>query len=658
MQEPPIPANESERLRALCNLNILDTQSEERFDRLTRIAREHFQVPIVLVSLVDAARQWFKSRQGLDATETPRKISFCGHAILSHEVLYVPDALKDERFFDNPLVSGPPHIRFYAGAPLHNADGLRLGTLCILDTQAREFGEEQFAALRDLADCVEQELHKIPMHQAAQTIKEQEIHLQAVLDTVIDGILMIDEMGIIKTANPATEKMFGYPLDELQGENVKKLMPERYAREHDSYIHNYCQSGKAKIIGIGREVTGLHKNGNEFPVDLAVSEMHQGNKRYFVGILRDLSEREKSLKLIAEQKAHLQAVLDTVIDGIISINEQGIVQSVNPATQKIFGYAAEEIVGRNVKILMPDHYACSHDGYLENYRKTGKAKVIGIGREVAGRHKDGTEFPVELAVAEMWRGENRYFVGIVRDISERKRIEQMKSQFISMVNHELRTPLTSICGALSLVLGKARDQLPAKVLKMLENANRNSERLTYLISDILDLEKIESGHLAFEFSPQDINLLAQQALDAHEDYANKHDVHLRFITSETKPMVWGDRQRLLQVFANLISNAVKYSPLEGTVNVSVSKEKNYWRVSVRDFGQGIPQEFRSRIFQRFAQADSSDTREKGGTGLGLSISKAIVERHGGQIDYYSGAEQGSEFFFLLPEWNKATPIGH
>jgi DNA-binding response OmpR family regulator/anti-sigma regulatory factor (Ser/Thr protein kinase) len=225
---------------------------------------------------------------------------------------------------------------------------------------------------------------------------------------------------------------------------------------------------------------------------------------------------------------------------------------------------------------------------------------------------------------------------------------------VSTVSHELRTPLTSIRGALGLVLGKMSDQLPAKALKLLETAERNSERLTLLINDILDLEKIESGRLEFQFRPLDLGALAQQALSANEGYAAQHGVKLRLSECPDKAGVWADEHRLMQVFANLLSNAVKYSPQGGEVELSVREQNGHYRVGVRDHGRGIPQAFRERVFQRFAQADSSDTREKGGTGLGLSITRAIVEHHRGRIDYDSEEGVGTEFFFELPAWREVV----
>ena len=351
---------------------------------------------------------------------------------------------------------------------------------------------------------------------------------------------------------------------------------------------------------------------------------------------------------VAAQTKRLSAVIDNIVDGIITINEKGTIESFNPAARRIFGYNDMEVIGQNVKMLMPEPYHSEHDGYLEHHIKTGEKKVIGIGREVAGMRKDGSTFPMDLAISEMQLGDKRMFTGIVRDITERKRMERMKSEFISTVSHELRTPLTSIRGALSLVMGKGADQLPEKSRRMLEMAERNSERLTLLINDILDLEKIEAGRLDFDFKEVDLGTLVARSIEDNAGYASRHQVKLVFDRQVTQAPVRADENRLLQVLANLISNAVKYSPAEGAVEVSVIAREDTFRVEVRDHGPGIPEEFRSRVFQRFAQADSSDTKVKGGTGLGLSITKAIVERHEGKIGYESEAGTGTVFYFQLP----------
>jgi len=520
----PLPKDEVARLRALCRLHVLDTRPEERFDRITRICKAHFQFPIVLVSLVDRERQWFKSSQGLDAAETSRDISFCGHAIVGQGILCVPDTAADPRFADNPLVKDAPYIGSYFGAPLVTSDGFALGTLCLIDTRPRTLSTAERAILTDFSGLVVAELER----------------------------------------------------DALEAATAR-----------------YCS-----------------------------------------------------------QTTRLETVLATVADGIITLDESGRIEDMNPAVSELFGYSASELHGRHVDMLVPTPYAQEHAGYPGGYPGIGNVEAIDSGRKLLGKRKDGSEFPVELTVSEMALEGKRYFVAVLRDISGQTKAERMKRAFIATVSHELRTPLTSIRGALNLVVSKAAGGLPEKSRRMLEMAQRNSERLTLLINDILDLEKIETGGLEMELAGLDLSKLAARALEDNEGYAAKHGVVLSPLAASIQAPVWGDEHRLLQVFANLISNAVKFSPRGGVVTTTLIEHDRGFRVGVRDHGPGIPESFRTRIFKRFAQADGSSTRQRGGSGLGLNIAKAIVEQHGGSIGYESEDGVGTLFYFDLPRWHE------
>ncbi len=371
---------------------------------------------------------------------------------------------------------------------------------------------------------------------------------------------------------------------------------------------------------------------------------------YFVPLMGLILDYIYTQQASQDSEARHRAVVDTMIDGVITIDSQGIIETMNGAAESIFGYKLHELVGHNVKSLMPEPDYSKHDAYLRNYHDSGVRKIIGIGREVIGLRKNGETFPMDLSIGELVISGKRIYSGIVRDITELKKAEQMKNEFVSTVSHELRTPLTSIRGALKLVLAKASDRLSDKGLQMLKIADRNSERLTLLIDDILDMEKIESGKLKFEFQALNMVSLAENALQANENFARQHQVHLRLISKIDNLNVWGDTNRLLQVFVNLISNAVKFSPKDGVVEISLTEREGLIRTSVRDNGPGISEDFRPKIFERFSQADTSDARDKGGTGLGLSISKSIVERHNGYIGFETELGVGTEFYFDLPIW--------
>ena len=470
-----------------------------------------------------------------------------------------------------------------------------------------------------------------------------------VLEKMVDGVITIDEQGIIHSINPAGEKIFGYRPEEVIGKNVKMLMPSPYQEEHDSYLHNYLHSGHARIIGIGREVEGRRKDGSTFPMDLAVSEIRFKDQRMFSGMVRDISDRVNAEKAQQDSTNRLQAVLDNVVDGIITINSKGIVQSFNPSAETIFGYSKDEVIGRNINMLMPSPYQEEHDGYLESYQKTGKAHIIGIGREVEGLRKDGSIFPMDLAVSTMIIDNETVYSGIVRDITERKQMERMKNEFISTVSHELRTPLTSIRGSLGLVMAEAVGKLPEQVKDMLTITANNTERLLLLINDILDIQKIESGMMAFRFHSMELKPFLEQAIQANQSYAEQHAVHFILKPGLENIRIYADSDRLMQVMSNLMSNAAKFSPPQDIIELHVARHNGAIRISVSDHGVGIPEEFRDKIFEKFTQYDSTDTRKKGGTGLGMSITRLIIEKHGGRIDYVSQPQVGTTFYFELPE---------
>src|SRR5581483_10965610 len=243
---------------------------------------------------------------------------------------------------------------------------------------------------------------------------------RAVVDTAVDAIVVIDSRGTIRSVNRAAEKIFGYRPNELVGRNVNMLMPEPYAAAHDSYLANYRRTGIKKIIGIGREVSGRRKDGSVFPMDLSVGETRDGDETIFVGIIRDITERKAAENALRESELRWRSIVETVPDAIIVIDAQGTVQTFSPAAERLFGYPADEVIGRNVKMLMPAPYREAHDDYLARYLRTRERRIIGIGRIVVGQRKDGETFPMQLAVGEFAAPGGSFFTGFVRDLTERR----------------------------------------------------------------------------------------------------------------------------------------------------------------------------------------------------------------------------------------------
>ena len=366
-------------------------------------------------------------------------------------------------------------------------------------------------------------------------------------------------------------------------------------------------------------------------------------------------ERRTATREIEQQEIRLRAMFETVVDALITIDERGTIESFNDAAQKMFGYDASEVIGKNVRMLMPEPYRGEHDGYLKKYRETGQGQVIGVGREAVAVRKNGETFPIELSVGEMRLEASRMFVGVVRDITERHRVDRLKNEFVSVVSHELRTPLTSIHGSLGLISSGVTGELSEQAQGMVDIAERNCDRLIRLINDILDVEKIEAGKLEFEMGRVDLMALVGQAIESNRAYAERFGVTLELARGPGEAWVEADADRIVQVLTNLLSNAAKFSPEGGSVEVAVDREAAGLRVSVIDHGQGIPEEFQPRIFEKFSQAADATTRKRGGTGLGLSICKLIVERHEGRIGFDTAPGVGTTFFFVLPEPKAAAP---
>ena len=232
-----------------------------------------------------------------------------------------------------------------------------------------------------------------------------EARLQAILDAAVDAIVTIDDRGVVESVNPAVERLFGYAPADLIGRNVSMLMAAPHRERHDEYIERYLRTGEARIIGIGREVDGRHRDGTVFPLELAIGEVQGGGRRRFTGIMRDIRARKHAEQALRESRARIAAILDTAVDGIVTIDQRGIIDSANPAIERLFGYPPHELIGRNVSLLMPSPHRERHDEYLARYLTTGEARVIGIGRELEGQRRDGTTFPIELALSEVRSGE-------------------------------------------------------------------------------------------------------------------------------------------------------------------------------------------------------------------------------------------------------------
>ncbi len=481
-----------------------------------------------------------------------------------------------------------------------------------------------------------------------------EAQLRTIIDTAVDGIVIIDAAGRIELFNPACERLFGYEAAEVIGQNVRILMPEPYHGEHDGYLKNYHRTGDAKIIGSGREVIGRRKDGTTFPMDLSVGETREGESSLFVGIIRDISRRKADEAALHESEAMLRGVVDTAVDGVIVIDSVGSIELFNPACERLFGYVAAEVVGRNVKMLMPPPYHDEHDGYIEHYHRTGERRIIGIGRAVVGRRKDGATFPMDLSVGETNRGSRKLFVGVIRDISDRLRTEEQLRQAQKMeavgqltggIAHDFNNLLAVVSGNLELLT--LQRNIADDTRQLAESAIRATERGADLTRRLLAFARRQTLNPV----AADVNEIIRGMSDLlRRSLSEMIAIHLRLAPDLWPTVV--DRGQMENALLNLALNSRDAMPGGGdlliiTRNVSLGEDLrdgiwclpagDYVEIAVGDSGIGMNANMIAHAFEPFFT-----TKEIGrGTGLGLSMVYGFVTQSGGQVKIYSEVGHGT-----------------
>ncbi|MEC4719581.1 ATP-binding protein [Noviherbaspirillum sp. CPCC 100848] len=412
--------------------------------------------------------------------------------------------------------------------------------------------------------------------------------------------------------------------------------------------------GIARIDTDYLEVRRLSGSLNALVADLLQKEsaLRDLNQTLERRVEQRTQELAQALADVRNSEKRIKTIIETAQDAFIGVDLHGKVTDWNSRAEQMFGWNADEAIGRSLQeLIIPQRFHDRYAAALADFHRTGALDYLNQRLERIVVNRAGHEFPVEATIGLAGTADTYFFSAFLHDISERKKVERMKSEFVSTVSHELRTPLTSIRASLSMLVddmdGMGAD-LPPDVRGLLNISYQSCERLVRLVNDVLDVQQIESGNMAYQMRDQPLLPLIRESMDAMDSYARQYRVRLDLQTDGSEPQLPFDHDRMIQVLHNLLSNAIKFSPPESTVTLSMERRDRHVRISVSDHGSGIPQQFRDRIFQKFAQADATDSRRKGGTGLGLSICKSIVEEHGGEISFESEPGEGTAFHVDLP----------
>jgi PAS domain S-box-containing protein len=680
-----LPSDDSQRLEALHRYEVLDTPPEERFDRFTRAAAQIFGVSSSTLSLIDDHRQFFKSCNGKQMQETPRDVAFCGQTILSDDVMVVTDALQDARFRENPLVTGEPKIRFYAGAPLKTGDGLRIGTLCVIDFVPRPHPPEwKLDVLRDMAAAVVEQLeytvvrrnlrafeaelrrHEYQLNKHRERVRQSEHRAALALEAGELGTWEWDAATGRAVSSPTLSRIFGKDTAVAQGKFAGL-----------SGIH---PDDRPKVLAILKDV---NRGGNSFRLNFrilrpsgetrwvaAMGSAHRSESGRLQGITAlcsDVTSRELADRELRDSEELFRRLSVSCPVGIFRSDLSGLVTYVNPRTAEMWQMPVEAMLGAGwIERLHPEDVGPLVERWTAA-NKTGQS----YGQEFRLVLPDGSIRWVQgrSAVVYDQDGRTTATVGTVDDITERKRVQQelhdakeaaehanrAKDLFLANVSHELRTPLNGVLGMADVLLGT---KMTHEQRDLTETVRNSGQTLLNVVNDILDLSRIEAGTFRLECAPFDLRQTVSNAMALLQIQAKAKGLRLEVDYPQTLGSVFvGDADRIQQILVNYLTNALKFTDCGGvTMRVEEEPKENgstRLTLSVSDSGPGISEEAQPTLFRPFTQVDGSSTRRHGGVGLGLAISKRLAELMGGRVWVTSELGSGSAFFLQL----ELMPVG-
>jgi two-component system sensor histidine kinase/response regulator len=475
-------------------------------------------------------------------------------------------------------------------------------------------------------------------------------HSAAILKEANDAYVAMDRDGLVMDWNRQAETMFGWTFEEARGRLVAELIiPPRYREAHEQGLRDYLETGDASVLNKPVQLSALHRDGHEFPIEITIWALAEDEGTTFNAFVRDITDRVEAHEALQRSEARKTALLESIAEGVITTDAEGTITSINPAMERLFGWRPDEVVGRMYSEVYPSFD--SSGAPIPNEERTlsralaDNAIVTSRGFDVFFRVRDGRQLPVSVTAAPISGDDGRSVgaVEVVRDVSNEREVDQLKSSLVSTVSHELRTPLTMIQGFSELLL--MRDLAEERSREALNQINASAERLTRLIEDLLSVSRIESGRLVVRTEPERLDEVVEDVVASFDE---REERPLLTEVEPDLPDVMADRDKLVQVLTNLVSNALKYSPPDTEVKVRAAGTGASVQVDVIDHGIGLSAEEQSQLFSKFFRADRDEVRDAGGTGLGLYIAKSLVEMQGGALWVESEPGRGSTFSFSLP----------
>jgi len=653
-------------LRALNQITSIPfISAEDQLRHALEIGSRYLGLPCGTVSRIQGKQYQIKISYGYSSPRPlngPLSNYFCEFALEAQDVFSFDEISKSE--YANHYATDPMNVDSYIGMPIW-LQGKIYGTLSFDSNNSRHqpYDELDKDFMRLLSRWVGITLERWQDQSEQKLLFDRFDKLCSQLPGFLYQYqLNADGQNFFPFASSGIEEIYG-----VTAESVKDDATCLFAQVHPEDIGWVSESISASAASLKNWTATfrvVHQRRGEIWVrGDARPERLKNENTLWHGYLQEVTEEKLALIKLHDINALREAIFDAAGVAIISTDEHRIIKTFNKGAERLLGYSAAEVIDK----FMPVKF------HLESEIKArAKALAQEFGADIpAGPEvfsakssigdedenewtyvrKDGSHIPIILSSSVLRGpdGDITGYLGIARDVSEIKRMDRLKSEFISTVSHELRTPLTAISGALGIIVNGAAGVIPDTATKMLNIAHKNSLRLIHLVNDLLDMEKLTAGKMYFDLKSQAIVPIISQSIDANAAYAAQYQVKFVLnngVRDDLRVLV--DFQRLQQVLANYLSNAAKFSPPNETVEIRIESIFNSVRVSVIDKGPGIPDEFRRRIFQKFSQADASDSRQKGGTGLGLAICKEIIERMGGRVGFLSEVGQGSQFYFEIP----------